>query len=53
LLLSDIHPFKPVLISDDNLQEYNEMFGYLDNNKRCYTAPERWISDQERKNNPN
>ena len=42
LFISDINPYKPVYIGEDNLQEYNKFFGHLDNNKRCYFAPERW-----------
>ena len=33
---------------DDNLKQYNMYFGELDNNKRCYTAPERWRSPQDK-----
>ena len=44
LYLADIHPYKPVVVMDDNLKRYNKYFGYLDNNIRCYLAPERWIT---------
>lgn len=44
LLLSDIATAKPVYCMDDNLEAYNMFFGYLDNNERCYLAPERWRS---------
>ena len=44
LFIADIHPYKPVLIKDDDLRDYNKYFGDLDNNTRCYTAPERWRS---------
>lgn len=37
-------PYKPTHIKDDDLKAYNEYFGDLDNNIRCYTAPERWKS---------
>lgn len=47
LLISDIHPYKPVLIKDDDLKTYNQYFGDLDNNIRCYAAPERWRSPDE------
>ena len=47
LYLADIQPYKPVLLNDGNLQEYNTFFGYLDNNTRIYTAPERWRSSNE------
>ena len=42
LFIADIHPYKPTQIVDDDLKEYNKYFGDLDNNIRCYTAPERW-----------
>jgi phosphoinositide-3-kinase regulatory subunit 4 len=29
---------------DVNLELYNKFFGDLDNNSRCYLAPERWRS---------
>jgi len=44
LLIADMHPYKPVLIWDDDLTEYNKFFGYQNNNTRCYVAPERWRS---------
>jgi len=44
LLLSDMHSYKPPSIKDDNLNLYNMYFGFLDNNFRCYIAPERWFS---------
>lgn len=47
LFIADIHSYKPVLIKDDNLKDYNMYFGDLDNNVRCYTAPERWRSPTE------
>jgi phosphoinositide-3-kinase regulatory subunit 4 len=50
LFIADCHPYKPVLIPDDNLKEYNMMFGDLNNNTRAYTAPERWRSPAEAKN---
>ena len=43
-----MHSYKPVMIADDNLKEYNQFFGDLDNNIRCYAAPERWYSPPER-----
>jgi len=39
------------MIADDNLKEYNKFFGDLDNNIRCYAAPERWYSPPERIDN--
>ena len=44
LYLADLHPYKPVVVMDDNLKRYNKYFGYLDNNIRCYLAPERWLT---------
>ena len=29
---------------DDNLEQYNKHYGFLNNNERCYFAPERWRS---------
>ena len=51
LSLADISTAdKPVLCMDDNLQKYNKFFGHLDNNERCYMAPERWRSPPMPKN---
>lgn len=47
LFLSDIHVQKPVLIDDENLDEYNKFFGHLDNNKQCFVAPEKWYSSSK------
>ena len=44
MYLADLHPYKPVVVMDDNLKRYNKYFGYLDNNIRCYLAPERWLT---------
>ena len=44
LYLADMHPYKPKVVMDDNLKRYNKYFGYLDNNSKCYLAPERWIT---------
>jgi len=35
-------PFKPAYIYEDDLKTYNLYFGELDNNLRCYIAPERF-----------
>ena len=48
LYLVDIHPYKPVMVMDDNLKKYNKYFGYLDNNHRCYLAPERWLTPPQK-----
>lgn len=37
-------PFKPAFIGQDDLKLYNLYFGELDNNQRCYIAPERFSS---------
>ena len=38
---------------DDNLKRYNKYFGYLDNNIRCYLAPERWLTSPQTLENSN
>lgn len=40
--LTDLVCYKPSYIRSDVLQEFNYYFGELDNNKRCYVAPERF-----------
>jgi phosphoinositide-3-kinase regulatory subunit 4 len=44
LLITDQVPFKPAYIREDDLKTYNLYFGELDNNQRCYIAPERFDS---------
>ena len=44
LMIADLVTYKPVSVKDDNLKLYNTYFGDLDNNIRCYVAPERWYS---------
>ena len=44
LFIADMHRYKPVVVMDDDLKSYNMFFGDLDNNKRCYLAPERWLT---------
>jgi phosphoinositide-3-kinase regulatory subunit 4 len=54
LSLTDISSAdKPVFCMDDNLQQYNKYFGFLDNNLRCYLAPERWRSPPDTQNDIN
>ena len=53
LYLADLHPYKPVVVMDDNLKKYNKYFGYLDNNIRCYLAPERWLTSPQTLDNTN
>lgn len=42
LMLADQVPFKPAYVGEDDLKTYNLYFGELDNNQRCYIAPERF-----------
>jgi phosphoinositide-3-kinase, regulatory subunit 4 len=44
VFIADINPLKPVEVLDTDLKTYNQYFGFLDNNQRCYLAPERWIT---------
>lgn len=44
-MLTDMVPFKPAYICEDDLKTYNLYFGELDNNQRCYIAPERFSSE--------
>ena len=34
--------FKPSYMKSDDLQRYNDFFGEMENNQRCYFAPERF-----------
>lgn len=45
LFLTDHMPYKPAYMKDDDLKLYNMFFGELDNNLRCYLAPERFKVD--------
>jgi phosphoinositide-3-kinase regulatory subunit 4 len=45
LFLTDLVPYKPAYLGEDDLKQYNLYFGELDNNKRCYLAPERFLAD--------
>ena len=45
LFLADQLALKPAYIQEDDLKTYNLYFGELDNNQRCYIAPERFRSD--------
>jgi phosphoinositide-3-kinase, regulatory subunit 4 len=53
LLLADMHPYKPTYLVDGELKLYNMYFGDMENNKRCYLAPERWRSPGQPINNLN
>jgi len=44
VVLVDINPLKPVQVLDTDLKTYNQYFGNLENNNRCYLAPERWVT---------
>ena len=46
-MITDLNPIKPFELMDDNLKYYNMYFGDLDNNTRCYVAPERWRSPDQ------
>lgn len=48
LYIVDLLPYKPVMIMDDDLKTYNMYFGDLENNIRCYLAPERWLTKPEK-----
>lgn len=45
VFLTDIVPYKHAYLKEDDLKVYNAFFGELDNNQRCYLAPERFRSD--------
>lgn len=47
LFLTDLVSYKPSHIQDEDLTHYNLYFGELDNNQRCYFAPERLRQQQE------
>eukprot|EP00347_Sterkiella_histriomuscorum_P000291 403376447 len=44
LFVADLVPYKPSLLGEDDLKSYNLYFGELDNNQRCYIAPERFVA---------
>ena len=44
LFIADMTTYKPLMVMDDDLKTYNMYFGDLDNNTRCYIAPERWLT---------
>ena len=44
LFVADMTTYKPVMVMDDDLKTYNMYFGDLENNTRCYLAPERWLT---------
>ena len=50
MFLTDILPFSQVHffnMADEN--SYNKYHGYLDDNKRCYLHPDRFLDEEEMK----
>ena len=47
VFLTDIVPYKPTFIGEENLKKYNLFFGEMENNLRCYVAPERFVPSAE------
>ena len=47
VLLTDIVPYKPTYIGEEDLKNYNLFFGEMENNLRCYVAPERFVLQAE------
>lgn len=45
LFVADHVYYKPTFLGQDDLKQYNLYFGELDNNLRCYIAPERFRAD--------
>jgi phosphoinositide-3-kinase regulatory subunit 4 len=45
LFVTDQVPYKPAFLRHDDLKAYNAYFGELDNNLRCYIAPERFKTE--------
>jgi len=43
LFIADQVPYKPSHIREDDLKTYNLFFGELNNNQKCYIAPERFV----------
>ena len=43
LFLTDLVSYKPSYVKADDLTNYNLYFGELNNNQRCYFAPERFV----------
>jgi phosphoinositide-3-kinase, regulatory subunit 4 len=42
VFLTDLVAYKPSYFKDDDLKHYNLYFGEMENNNRCYFAPERF-----------
>ena len=47
LFLTDMVSYKPAYFKSDDIEGYNKFYGELDNNRRCYFAPERFKDDFE------
>lgn len=45
LYVTDIVSYKPTYIQSEDITDYNQRFGNLDNNRRCYMAPERFCGE--------
>mmetsp|Transcript_39330 Transcript_39330/g.60108 ORF Transcript_39330/g.60108 Transcript_39330/m.60108 type:complete len:123 (+) Transcript_39330:373-741(+) len=43
LFMTDMVRFKPTYLKSNDLVNYNLFFGEMDNNQRCYFAPERFV----------
>ena len=50
--MADLTTYKPVMMMDDDLNRYNMYFGDLENNTRCYLAPERWLTPPQTLEDP-
>ena len=42
IFLTDMVCYKPTYVKGDDLKRYNLFYGELENNTRCYFAPERF-----------
>jgi len=52
--LTDLVCYKPAYIDSEDTRSYNLYFGELENNNRCYFAPERFCDsnyDQNKRDN--
>ena len=43
VFLTDLVKYKPTYLPIDEVQDYKNYFGELDNTHRCYIAPERFV----------
>lgn len=54
--MTDLVCYKPAYIDSEDTKSYNLYFGELENNNRCYFAPERFCDsnyDQNKRDNEN